>query len=702
VAPVESGPASDRTAPNPLPMHAAISALLLAAAAAPSVHGSPHGTGPGPAAHPTPAPQTSQTDERRERVIELVRAGELGAARDLLDDIFHDERMATAAALLAAGEPAPAIDAADEALDVEGRPRADRAAAWMLRGKAVFAAVEAGALPPAAYGEAQENFETAAAEGAGVAAALRASRAARMIGATDEALELARSAVRFIDGGEGRAEGLDVDQHHARTWAEAAFARFVEVAGSGANDEASLQLRKELADETRGALERVIGDMPTDAWAYQQLGNLALWQGDQDGAVAAAEAGLFAAPDAQVMHTAVVQALGNRAEAAARARGLDEDAVLDARTQAIVARYGELLQRYPEKALFYWFPAYETFFKASRDVRSGADARELFVDAEAFFESCRERDASYRAACIDYEILCRNGAALSMINVGETDAAVEVLFSAEELRPIDSPAVTEEGRAAGLEVAYPPYMQSSLALLSVVIQDLMRDPTDRDALTRAAALADRQFALRPEDPNLANNAGFLNRDAAMLWEAGAQRALARAADDPAAEDGAAALRAKAQELIERSWEAYRVAARLVPDDVRVVNDTGLIMAYYVRTDPDLAVEYFQDAIRDGAEQLAAAREMAPDALAAAGIELPALTEAYGDAHENMGIVEWTFRRDPEAALTWFQQALEIGPPSRNWMKRQLLPLLQQWIETGERPAALDALEARTVWVHNQP
>ena len=108
-----------------------------------------------------------------------------------------------------------------------------------------------------------------------------------MAGSGDEALDFARAAVRYVDGGEGRADGLDLDQHYARTWAEAAFGKFVEVAGGTAaldEGEDAAALRAALFAETRGALERVIGDLPTTPWAYEQLANLHLWQGDQDSA----------------------------------------------------------------------------------------------------------------------------------------------------------------------------------------------------------------------------------------------------------------------------------------------------------------------------------------------------------------------------------------------------------------------------------
>ena len=113
----------------------------------------------------------------------------------------------------------------------------------------------------------------------------------------------------------------------------------------------------------------------------------------------------------------------------------------------------------------------------------------------------------------------------------------------------------------------------------------------------------------------------------MLWEALAVRRMAQAKDD-SSRQAASRARAKAQELIESSWTAYERASALMPHDVRVVNDTGLIMAYYKRTDPDLAETYFQRSIVDGAVQL--------EDPALTDEQRPILTEAWGDAHENMG------------------------------------------------------------------
>lgn len=647
------------------------------------------------------AQEDDDAKERVDRAIEALRGGEYDLARAIVDRLFVDQRVAEARAALAAADPFVAVSALDDALKVARLEKKERGQLLFLRGQAVFAAASLDTRRASLFGEAQENFVEASRSGAGVAAAFRASRAARMAGSGDEALDFARAAVRYVDGGEGRADGLDLDQHYARTWAEAAFGKFVEVAsGAAALDEGedAAALRGALFAETRGALERVIGDVPTAPWAYEQLANLHLWQGDQDAAVRALEAGLAIAPDDQRMHIALARRIGDRAQGEAQAAGAAPGAVIEARFQAISQRYETFRQTHPENALGYWFGAYEEFYRGVGQLSAKLDARPAFDAAQRLFAGCRERSAAYAADCVDFEILCQLGIGWTMVNLGDVDGAIETFLGLDELRPLEQ----ANGRTAALEMTLTStdaegqtitQIPSARGGIDYLSRQLSADLSNRANLTKVAELAGRASALRPSDGNLANNAGFFCRDAAMLWEALAVRRMAQAKDD-SSRQAASRARAKAQELIESSWTAYERASALMPHDVRVVNDTGLIMAYYKRTDPDLAETYFQRSIVDGAVQL--------EDPALTDEQRPILTEAWGDAHENMGILEWTFRRDPAKARVWFARALEIGPPSRAWIGQQLLPLLDRWIETGEEPAGLGALEARRVWVHNAP
>ncbi len=669
-------------------------ALLALGAASPSI-AHPAAS---PAASPTaPAllPQSEQ-DPRLDEAVDALRRGDMTTARRLVDAMFVDERERTALRLLQEGDGLGALDAIDQALELDLVGRERRAAMLMVRGRAAFAAASASTRYASLFEEALETFERAAKEGAGVSAALRASRAARMLNLNQQALDDARAAVNWIDAVPGRSAGLDVDQPFARTWGEAAFSRYVEYRQAADGTPGSLQTRANLFNETRRAIERSIGESPTSPWGYEQLSNLFLWEQRGPEALQTLRTALAILPDNEGIHTAFVRQLGDISQAQASAAGADAAAALQARYDAILGAYATFRERHPENALGFWYSAFETFYQALDRFESGADGGydvAGFGEAERLFEACRTREPGFTDACVDYEILCRTAAGWCLYQL-ERDADAEAMFfSAEDLRPLGSEAA-RRGRAAGLDLFLSgangsKRLPSALAGLDFLVRRATADPTSLVGLERGARLADRMFSARPENPNLANNVGFVNRDAAVLREMDASARFARAESD---EDraAAAASRARAQELIERSWAAYCIAAAMTPDDVRVVNDTGLIMTYYLRTDAEAAERYLLDAVADGTVQIQA--DMDEKARYA-------LNEAWGDAHQNMGILEMTLRDNPAPARDWFVKALEIGPPSREWLRTEVLPRLDEWIETGVRPASLDEIEARTIWAH---
>ncbi len=648
---------------------------------------------------PAAPPALTQTDQdpRLDEAVDALRRGDMITARRLVDALYVDERERTALRLLREGDGLGALDAIDQALELELVGRERRAAMLMVRGRAAYAAASASTRYASLFEEALETFERAAQEGAGVSAALRASRAARMLGLNQQALDDARAAVIWIDNVPGRSAGLDVDQPFARTWGEAAFSCYVEHRQATDGAPGSLQTRANLFNETRRAIERSIGESPTSPWGYEQLANLFLWEQRGPEALQTLRTGLAILPDNEGIHTAFVRQLGDLSQAQATDAGASPAEALQARYDAILGAYATFRERHPENALGFWYSAFETFylalgkFETSSDVRGAGSAE--FREAERLFEVCREREPGFTDACVDYEILCRTALGWCLYQLEEDEDAERMFFSAEDLRPLGSEAA-RRGRAAGLDLYLSgsdgsKRLPSALAGLDFLVRRATADPTSLSGLERGARLADRMFSARPENPNLANNVGFVNRDAAVLREMDATARFARAESD---EDraAAAASRARAQELIERSWAAYCIAAAMTPDDVRVVNDTGLIMTYYLRTDAEAAERYLLDAVADGTVQIQADMDEK---------ERYALNEAWGDAHQNMGILEMTLRDNPAPARDWFLKALEIGPPSREWLRTDVLPRLEEWIETGVRPASLDEIEARTIWAH---
>ena len=140
----------------------------------------------------------------------------------------------------------------------------------------------------------------------------------------------------------------------------------------------------------------------------------------------------------------------------------------------------------------------------------------------------------------------------------------------------------------------------------------------------------------------------------------------------------------ARELMERSWLAYQDAARIAPEDVRIVNDAGLVLVYYLHRHLDLAEGFFRRCIELGEGQVRdmEAKLQAETAAGADVSELESslyqLREAWGDAHQNLGALEFVHRNDSAAAIPLLERSVEIGP-ERPAVVNSLLPLVR-----GER------------------
>jgi hypothetical protein len=138
------------------------------------------------------------------------------------------------------------------------------------------------------------------------------------------------------------------------------------------------------------------------------------------------------------------------------------------------------------------------------------------------------------------------------------------------------------------------------------------------------------------------------------------RALAAAARDSAVRDLELALAertfAQARDVLAASRDAYLAAASLAPQDVRVLNDAALILVYHFPSRVDEAERLLLAAVEAGARQKDSGELPAP--------ALDLLVEAWGDAHQNLGVLELIHRRNPVRAREWFDKTVAIGPQPR--------------------------------------
>jgi tetratricopeptide (TPR) repeat protein len=245
---------------------------------------------------------------------------------------------------------------------------------------------------------------------------------------------------------------------------------------------------------------------------------------------------------------------------------------------------------------------------------------------------------------------------------------------------------------------------------------------DLTGKAEAAEIFDLLREYVPDDPDLANNAGFFHRDTCVILELMAQSAERHArgeklvrrdegGDAESAEfetvqvevseqeraealSAAEELRTAAREHARKSEAAYLAAAALAPEDVRVQNDAAVVMVYHTRDDVPATRALLDRAIELGQRQV-----QDPELSAE---EQDRLLEAWGDAYQNLGLLELTLANDPAAARAAFEKAFEIGPRprvDRSWIESVALPVCER-VAAGEAEAVQE-LDPR-LWLHGRP
>ncbi|MDP6990763.1 MAG: hypothetical protein QF903_14925 [Planctomycetota bacterium] len=582
--------------------------------------------------------------EHARRARELgAGAGEAGELADEVAALLLVEVLGEGRALLVSGDPPGAMAVLDEGLELDEENGELR----FLRG---VCALRMGLAEgdPFFFTDAYTEFLAAAGAGPSPAAWAGAGRAAYLAWFDGGDPHLLAEAVAHARRGRAAVDADDadaalLDPSPLRSWAEIASFAYTRSREDGTDAERTAELFAWGLE----ALESVLGEAPEDPWAWNRIADLYSWEGRDEQARECALNGLVLCPESVALHEALVRT--------ARAVG---------GSSAVVADYAAMIARRPRLALAHWYFAAERLEQAVVALEADeATAAGLFGEAEEAFRSCRELDETYAEACLGREALCRSGVGWTRANADDLEGARDAFLSMEELFP------------GGLRWGYPGKLFDGIESLRRVATAYKRRAEDPElpedeavlAASRAAEICSTLHELLPEDPDIANDAGFLNRDAGVALELRAEQLLARcsgmtAGPEPLDDAQRTALRAEAEaqlarahEHMETSYRTYVVAARLAPGDARVINDTGLILAYYLQRDTDRAREYFERAIAVGQERLASGIDE--------GRALANLTEAVGDAHQNIGVLLLTVHGDAAGAIEWFERSLAIGPPS---------------------------------------
>jgi tetratricopeptide (TPR) repeat protein len=605
--------------------------------------------------------------------IDAIRAGDYQAAGDALGELIFAKELAIATTSLAAGEAEDALSAIDRALRVKAYN--EDALLIKAKGSAILAQRMIARGDGALYveGALLDSFESYLALPASPEVLLGASQAAGQLGRKQPALDYARMARELMAQTENDPV---VEADITRAWGEASYRAFTSQLtferSSGASGEEMTLSADELYLEAEDSLARFVGHRPGDVWAWCTLGDLYTWAGDSEQASDTFGRGLDRMPQNQVLLD--------------RFFGAASTADPDVAVSALAA----LNERHPGNAPALLMLGRERLRATVAAITTTpAEARTTLVQAEAELARARGIDPEnleMANACLGWEVIARNGQGWCDYNTGDLESAMATFLSMENIFQGGMAWKLGTDLRSGVDGVW-------------WVGDQYRQSGQWE---RAAEAFETLHAYQPGDSNWANNAGFFCRDAGVELETMARNLCAASLGKVESEELLTELRANvgiAQELfgspeeaelfrvaadnnsaravalLERSYLAYLDASALVPEDVRVVNDTALVAVYYLHKDLELAEAYLRRSIDMGQKQLAAdAMQSGEDALSPSARE--ALTEAWGDAYQNLGVLYLLHKRDPEGAIPFFQKSVEAGPSARPFLTEALIPFAQ--------------------------
>ncbi|TAJ21495.1 MAG: hypothetical protein EPO68_04625 [Planctomycetota bacterium] len=639
---------------------------------------------------PEPAPLSAATEEssnavdevarpaqeppaHADEVARLLQQGKLEEAHSRLGRQLLDTRLARATELLAAGAADEALVVLDEALALAP----DEPRLHYLRGIGLLRTLEA-AL---AHGQADSLMADFAVDAlqafercpVNTASAHAAAHAAWLASRSSDALRHARSA---------RSASADPDY----PWLLASSPERVRY------DAAALALRDaraqpgaatdELLEECRGELAALLANDPLDTWAWRAFAAQERAAGDAGEAVAVLERAIDRLPASRELWNdwrELARELSGARGAADRAAALAE--------------------RHPQTAAAMFHAGAERFEAAL--VRMPEDpgaARDEFRQAEELVDAARATDPTWDEYVRRYEVVCRAGVGWASLALGRSEES-EIAFRSMS-------AVLDDGLEWKLEGR----LGSGIEGLDALGRDLAQrwDAThELEPLERAAAIYATLHEVAPREVGWSNKSGVFQRELALELAQRAQAlcAAARAPtldgelasqlrgydavlpQDLASDAGRAALVASAQrlaararELMQRSWDAHVAAVDQEPDSLRALNDAALVQIRYLRTDLARAEALLRRSVELGERQLA-------DATLAQRARYE-LQNAWGDAHQSLGVLSLVHRRDALTARLWFEKALAIGPDPRPLISNEYLPACADGADPDRLPESI--------------
>lgn len=588
----------------------------------------------------------SARDLVKQRAIEHIERDELAAARALLEDLLTAPAIARARALLHNQRPQEALAVIEAVLDdAPGEPRA-----LLLHAEA---SLRTGVLTRRSE-DLERALDSYLRAGASAQARLGASRAARALGRYEDAAALAHEGWQTL-GADAELDAAASDESPERTLAEAQWSWFESLPkpDAGVSDE---RYARE-AHRTQSALTRLIAREPQDTASWLRLARVENALGRADDEVRTLERALEIAP-----HN---ERVAERLAQAADARGGWSD---------LTATMERARAQFPENPVLWRSSARARFEHALADGAPEAVLQLRLADNE--FERWGALAPGAREPSVRERAWCRAASGWIELRAGRVDAAVAAFRSVSALAPGALHWSLEERVRPALD---------GLAEAAVALRS-------SGAMIEAARIWSELHAQAPEVVEWARQAG-------QTWRAAAEQALVLSKELKLASDGRIAdptaleslrLRAgvgakpshgmtwnlelrraatDAQERAERwfrtSYLAFVDAAQISPNDLRMLCDAAEVAVYQLKRDLPIVREFLREALRLG--------ELRAKDSAITGVERRVLLEAWGDAHECMGVLLLEHKREPARAKMHFLRSVEIGPDPRPIVVETYLP-----------------------------
>lgn len=584
------------------------------------------------------------------------KAPEKGPTSENSPELLAQVALVDARRLMIEGDPRDAMVELDTALELQG----EKVEVQFLRGEATLRmGVEDGNA--FFFEDSRSAFLDAAATGEAPSAWFGAARATWLLFFQSGDGAQLEEALGYLDKGiEVRSPDARFERYFGaspeRTVAEVRFSAY------RASKDGTLPEERtaEYFEAARDAIEAEIALDTTATWGWGQLANLYLWEERREDARTTIGTGIGLNPEDSTLHetqTRLAEEDGGWAE--------------------VQRLYAEFTEQHQGIAIGHWWLAQSTYEVALETMLEKQDDQsEAFAAAEASFLRTRELQTDYTESCMAYEVICRDGMGWSHFYADDFEKAEAAFWSMEEVFEGGLLWEVQDRLWSGVR---------SLNFLLAEYNTRWELLFDREAgktytesfefLKKAAALANKIYEYDSQDRNHGNNAGYFNRDIAVQYEA--QGTLALQAEE-VDEERIGELFDKAGEHMELSYTAYVQAAKLSPQDARVINDTGLILTYYLQRDLDAARDYFERSIAVGLPQLEAGIE---------DEEARTMTrEAVGDAYQNLGVLALTLEGDAATARRLFEKSLDYERNPRVQVTTFFLPLCER-IESGKIAAA---------------